>query len=208
MSNQTLFVGLTGQSGAGKSTVAAYFSKFEDCAVIDADYVAREAVKKGSTCLKMLAQKFGYDIIEKDGSLNRRLLAERAFSTPENTAALNDITHPWIIERTKILAEMHKQNDKRIIIFDAPQLFESGGDALCQRIIAVTAAEEVRMARLLARDGLTAEELKARMKSQHDESFFRERADEIIDGAGTREQTERQTAMIYEKFKTALAQKR
>lgn len=201
---KTFFVGLTGQSGAGKSTVAVCFSKYADCAVIDADQVAREAVKKGSSCLEMLAQKFGYDIIDEDGNLNRRLLAQRAFATPENTAVLNGITHPWIIKRTKEIADRYKQNGKRIIIFDAPQLFESGGDALCQKIIAVTASEDVRMKRLLARDGLSAEELRSRMKAQHDEAFFREKSDYIIDGAGTLEQTEHQAAMIFDQLRAAL----
>lgn len=202
--DKVLFVGLTGQSGAGKSTVAIYFSKYADCAVIDADQVAREAVKKGSSCLEMLAHQFGYDIIDKDGNLNRRLLAQRAFATSENTAALNKITHPWIIRRTEELAERYKQNGKRIIIFDAPQLFESGGDTLCQKIITVTAAENVRIERLLVRDSLTVEELHSRMKAQHDEAFFKEKSDYIIDGSGTFEQTEHQVAVIFDQLQAAL----
>lgn len=200
MLSKSIIVGLTGQTGAGKSTVARYMEQW-GCAVIDADTVAREAVKKGSNCLEALAREFGYDIIRSDGELNRRLLAQRAFASPEKTAVMNSVTHPWILERTKQLAECHKQQGKSIIIFDAPLLFESGGDVLCQKIIAVTAPQSVRTARILLRDGITEAEAMSRIKAQHDEEFYISRADYVIDGSGTTEQTQKQAKAVTEQIK-------
>lgn len=207
MLNKSIIVGLTGQTGAGKSTVARYMEQW-GCAVIDADIVAREAVKKGSNCLEALAREFGYDIIENDGELNRRLLAKRAFVSPEKTAVMNSVTHPWILERTKQLAESHKREGKSIIIFDAPLLFESGGNVLCQKIIAVVAPQSVRIARILARDGITKEEAMARMKAQHDEDFYASKADYVIDGSGTTEQTQKQAKAVTEQIKCFLGEQR
>ncbi len=96
----TKIIGLTGQTGAGKSTAAKFMSELS-CAVIDADSVSRRTAQKDSPCLKRLAQEFGGDIINKDGSCNRRLLAQRAFSSDENTERLYSVTHPYIVGEIK-----------------------------------------------------------------------------------------------------------
>lgn len=94
MRNYTV-IGLTGPTGAGKSTITAMLQK-KGCYIIDADLLGRKALEKGSMCLEQACTFFGSDIINADGSLNRQLLAKRAFSTAESTQQLNDITHPWI----------------------------------------------------------------------------------------------------------------
>ncbi len=187
-------IGLTGQTGAGKSTIAAYAAR-QGCAVIEADLVAREALEKGSDCLKRLAKVFGYDIIAKDGSCNRKLLAERAFAEREKTDILNSITHPWIIRRTKEYIGEYKHKNYDIILFDAPQLFESRGDSLCDYVIAVTAPERIRTERIMKRDGLDEKAAKLRINAQHDEKYYTERADYIIDGS---ENPEKIKAIVYE----------
>ena len=90
-------IGLTGQTGAGKSTAAALL-RAQGLAVIDADEIARKVTRPGSFVLSALAAAFGADLILPDGSLNRPLLAQRAFSSPGQTARLNAITHPAIIQ--------------------------------------------------------------------------------------------------------------
>ncbi len=173
-------IGLTGQTGAGKSTVADYAESL-GCQVIHADAVAREALAKGSPVLKTLADLFGYDIIETDGSCKRSLLAERAFSSPEKTALLNRTTHPWILARVREL--IARCDPCRPVLFDAPQLYESGGEVLCGRVIAVTAPQEVRLDRIMRRDGMTEQAARLRMGAQHQESYYTDRADYIIDGS-------------------------
>ncbi len=194
---KTEIIGLTGQTGAGKSTVARFVTALPfKTAVIDADSVAREALAVGSDCLKRLAKLFGYDIINSDGSCNRKLLASRAFSSKEQTQLLNAVTHPWIIERVKEYILLYRSEKCDIILFDAPLLFESGGDSLCHKIIAVTAPDEIRLDRIIRRDGLSESEARLRMNAQHDEAYYSQRADFIIDGSKSPEAVKKQVGNI------------
>lgn len=186
-------IGLTGQTGAGKSTVAE-FARELSCEVISADAVAREALEKGSDVLKTLADLFGCDIIDSEGNCVRSLLAQRAFSSRENTELLNRTTHPWIISRTREYIE--NTDPGRLIIFDAPQLFESGGEVLCGSVIAVVAPEAVRLGRIMERDGISREAALLRIRAQHDEAYYTGRADYLIDGSMPKEQVKRETGRI------------
>ena len=177
-----IVIGLTGQTGAGKSTVCGFAEKL-GAAVVNADCVAREVMQPGSPCLEELAKVFGKDILQEDGSLKRKLLAKRAFSDKEKTELLNSISHPFITARAKAYIEKLKKEGIRIIIYDAPQLFESGGDSLCDKVATVTAPEEVRIQRIMKRDNISRGEAELRNSAQHDEKFFIEHSDYIIDGA-------------------------
>lgn len=201
----TVIIGLTGQTGAGKSTVSEFISQMNyRVKIINADSVAREALAAHSDCLKRLAQLFGYDIINSDGSCNRKLLAQKAFSSKENTQLLNQITHPWIIERVKEYILLYQSEKCDIIIFDAPLLFESGGDTLCDTVIAVTAPYEIRLDRIIRRDTMTESEAKLRMKAQHNEEYYSQKANFVIDGSQPLEIVKKQTGetigkVLYEK---------
>lgn len=170
------------------------------CYVINADLVAREAVEKGSECLKRLAEQFGCDIIDSDGSCNRRLLAKRAFSSAENTEKLNQITHPWIIRRIDEYIEAYRQKNGGMIVLDAPQLFESGADSLCSMVIAVTAPQDIRLDRIMQRDHLSREEALLRIRAQHEQHYYIERADAVIDGSLPMEQVRRSIADILQEI--------
>lgn len=173
-------LGLTGPTGAGKSTVAAALKKL-GCAVIDADLLAREATALPE-CLAALQKEFGEDIVGSDGALDRRLLAGRAFADPERTKALNRITHPVILaESVRRLHEAQKTGCSAVIL-DAPLLFESGADSLCDATIAVAAPDDSRAQRIMARDGITAAQAEERMRAQHGVSYYTERADYTFDG--------------------------
>ena len=175
-------IGLTGATGAGKST-AAMTLRERGCYIIDADTVAREALAKGSDCLQTLAEYFGYDIIDQDGQCNRRLLAQRAFADAEKTALLNKTTHPWIKRRIEEYITIYRRTSEGYIVIDAPLLYESGCDSLCDKVIAVTAPAEIRLHRIMQRDGLTKEEALLRMQAQPDSAFYTGKADFIIDGS-------------------------
>lgn len=197
-----IIVGLTGPTGSGKSTVCSIFIK-NGCAVIDADKIAREAVKKGTACLKQLCMAFGDDILTANGELNRKALAAKAFSTAENTKLLNDITHPSIIaismQRVKqLIAEGYK-----IIVFDAPALFESNTDIMCRYIVTVTAPQDVRLARIMERDKLTGEQAELRISAQHDDVFYTENSDFVINNDDI-ETTVKKTEIIIKKIKEEL----
>ena len=125
-------IGLTGQSGAGKSTAAEMFAE-SGMTVINADALVAEIYESSPACLRAVAASFGQDIIGTDGRLDRRLLAKRAFESKENTALLGSIVHPFVIAETlKILKTI-----SGTAVFDAPQLFESNMDAVCDIIVSV-----------------------------------------------------------------------
>ena len=169
-------IGLTGQSGAGKSTAAELF-KQSGMTVIDADVLVAKIYESSPACLKAVAASFGQDLINFDGSLNRRLLAKRAFETKENTALLGAIVHPFVIAETlRILKAI-----SGTAVFDAPQLFESNMDAVCDIIVSVTANEDVRLSRILGRDNVTEKQAKERIRAQFSEEFFRANSDYIIE---------------------------
>ncbi len=169
-------VGLTGPIGAGKSTVAMRFAE-RGFYVIDADRVARKIVEKSSAVLIELSNTFGNNILEADGSLNRKRLAARAFASKENTQRLNQITHPAIIAEINNEIATCQQD---LILLDAPQLFESGCDKICSTVVGVLADKDLRIKRVQARDSLTAEQIDDRMKVQYPDSFYLEHCNHIV----------------------------
>lgn len=171
--------GLTGKTGAGKSTVAEKLEKMGFC-VIDGDKIARSITEKGKPAISMLANEFGCDIIEDDGSLNRKLLASRAFKDRESTAKLNAITHPII--KAEFEKELRKAEAEgfSFAVIDAAALLESSCKDLCEKIIVVTAPEKIRLSRVLLRDGITKEQALIRINAQFPDEYYNEKADILI----------------------------
>ena len=163
-------IGLTGQSGAGKSTVSRVFAE-KGAHIIDADAIVAQLYNAQSPCLKTVAACFGADILRKDGTLDRRLLASRAFADAESTALLGRLVHPFVTAR---LFELLR-GAEGVVVFDAPQLYEAGADIICDAVIAVVADKGRRMARIIARDGITEEQAESRLQAQLSERFFREK---------------------------------
>lgn len=172
-----MIIGLTGQTGAGKSTVCEFFSK-KGFSVIDCDKVAREVTQKGNPVLLKLAECFGDDILSDDGNLNRRLLANRAFASEEKTKLLNSITHPEIY---KAIQNKIKNTTNDIIVLDAPTLFESGANKLCDKVVAVIAPSEIRKERIMKRDLISEEQAKLRMSAQKNDEFYIEKSDAVVE---------------------------
>lgn len=177
--NGVMVVGLTGQTGAGKSTVSKVFAS-NGFAVINADIVARKIVEKGTECLKEINEIFGDDVINADGTLNRKALGGIVFSDKKKLEVLNTITYPYITGEILRQIRMHSMNGEKLILLDAPTLFESRADDFCELIISVLAEPDTREARIIKRDGLTSEQARKRMNSQYDEDFFVSRSDFII----------------------------
>ncbi len=191
-------IGLTGPTGAGKSTVAAALEK-AGCRIIDADRIAHDAVMQPE-CIIRLKAEYGADIMKADGSLNRRLLAQRAFSTPEKSARLNEITHPIIMDEILDRIAREQQSDAKAIVLDAPLLFESGADHYCTATISVTAPIELRLSRVMNRDSITLELAKARIGAQHDDVYYDSRADYVFDGAAAAEGIPEKAQKILERI--------
>lgn len=174
-------IGLTGPTGAGKSTVAQTFQKL-GCLIVDADRVAR-SIADQPDCLDRLKQAFGSDIVFADGKLDRQKLASRAFSSPENTAKLNAVTHPAIIAECKRQIANALAAECKAVILDAPLLFESGAQTLCDASVAVITPDASRLKRIMARDGISEENARERMKAQHGSEYYQQKADYTFDGS-------------------------
>lgn len=171
--------GLTGKSGSGKTTASMLLEK-KGFYVVDGDVLARKTTEKGSPVLKKLADFFGEDILLPDGTLDRRKTAERAFSTPENTKKLNEITHGEIDRLFSLEIEKAKKAGYENCLFDAAALLESPSKERCDKIIVVTAPLEVRLKRILARDSITEQEALRRINAQKDDEYYFRHADILI----------------------------
>ncbi|HIW74242.1 MAG TPA: dephospho-CoA kinase [Firmicutes bacterium] len=183
MLDKVYVVGLTGPTGSGKSEVSRRLAAAQ-LPVIDADVLARRVVEPGSECLRRLAAEFSEDILNEDGTLNRRQLAKRAFATPEDTALLNALTHPYIIEETHRILMRMEQTHELAAVIDAPLLFESGMDRICDITVAVVAPFESRLRRIMERDGLPETQARARMAAQQPEDYYSSRAAVVLSNGG------------------------
>ena len=175
-------IGLTGNSGAGKSLVASIL-KASGLPVIDADAVYHELLQKGGACTDELAKAFGKKILDKNGCVDRRALSLAVFGKPETEAllhTLNNITHKYVMSEIEKMLQAYKLDGARYAVLDAPLLFEANAHLLCDLVIGVVAKEQTRMARIVKRDGLSEEAAKRRLAAQKSDAFYRERCDHIL----------------------------
>lgn len=180
-------LGLTGQTGAGKSTVSKVFAK-NGTAVINADELVAELYMPNSVCLKILSAEFGSDIILPNKNLDRKKLAQRTFATKEKTAVLGKLIHPFVLSLFLEKTEKLVNSDKKFIVFDAPQLFESKANVICDYIISVTADENIRKQRIMQRDGISEEMAESRINAQLSENYFKDNSDFILENNGTKQE--------------------
>jgi dephospho-CoA kinase len=197
---RTLVIGLTGQSGAGKTTVCEIFRKL-GFDVIIADELSREVTKAGCPCLTELAEVFGSDIIGSSGELDRRRLANITFGNKKELKKLGAIIYPFINELLFAEIKRLKEAGSAYIIYDAQMLFESRADGFCDLIISVTASELKRTERIRKRDGISDEEIKKRFESQHSEQYFIKKADIYIKNNKTEEELADKAREIADKIR-------
>ncbi|WP_124099165.1 dephospho-CoA kinase [Ruminococcus sp. Marseille-P6503] len=192
-------IGLTGQTGAGKTTVSEIFAShgFE---IINCDKIARTVTADGSRCNKELAEIFP-ECFDSALSLNRRKLGEIVFNDSGKLARLNGTIFPYITEEISNQIERLAACGKRYILLDAPTLFEAGADKLCDTIVSCIADERIRAERIVARDSISYELAKSRISSQKPDSFFIENSDYIIRNNGSVSDAFAQTERIIKQIK-------
>ena len=188
-------VGLTGMSGAGKTLAADVFRE-NGYEVIDCDLLSRKAVEKNSPCLAEIADAFGDGIITETGTLDRRKLGEIIFRDEKKRLELNRIIYPYVIYLVIDGISRAGKRGRRDFLIDAPTLFESGADGLCDNIAAIVADREICARRITERDGITPEQAFDRLNSQHDEEFFRRNCRYCIENTGTPDELKEQVANI------------
>ena len=193
----TLSVALTGNIGAGKSTVARLFEQW-GATLIDADQLVRQAQTPGQPVLNEIARRFGAELIRPDGVLDRSALRARVLSDPAALADLNRIVHPEVHRRRlQLLGEARVRGD-RIVVSDIPLLFEADDPGAFDAVVLVDAPEGVRRARLLASRALSREEVDGMMATQLSSTPKRARSDYIIDNDGDLPALERAARTVWE----------
>lgn len=179
------FVGLTGQTGAGKTTAGEFFVD-NGYGVINCDLVSRKVVSDGTSCLSDLVSEFGIEILKADGRLDRKRLAEIVFTNEKKLLTLNEIIFPYILEKITTAAKQLIEYDFKVIVFDAPTLFESEFDKMCDIIISVVADKQIRLSRIIERDNISIDLANARINSQYDDTFYAGKSDFVLTNDGDR----------------------
>jgi dephospho-CoA kinase len=192
-----LRVGLTGSIGVGKSFVASVFEEL-GAHVLDADQTAREVVMPGTPGLKAVTEAFGEEILNPDGTLNRKQLGAVVFTDENRRQRLNHILHPFIIARQdEILKEWEAHDPQGIGIVDAALMIESGGYKRFDKLIVVHCRPEVQLERLMLRDKLSRDEAQRRINSQMPQEEKQKFADYLIDTSDGFELTRAQAKHVY-----------
>lgn len=195
-----LIVGLTGNIATGKSEVASMFRDM-GAQIIDADRIAREVVEKGSPALNDIIDNFGEEVLNKDGSLNRKALGEIVFRDPEKLSKLNEITHPRIMERIRSKLREYRSQGCDIVIIEAALIVEKGGmKDLIDKLVIVTSDEEEQISRLMKRDGISREDALYRIGSQMPISEKIKHADYVIDNSKSLDKTRKQVSKTMGKL--------
>ena len=186
-----LTVGLTGPSGAGKGVVASLFARY-GVPSIDTDAVYHDLLIPPSACLDELVARFGESVLTADGRLDRKALAAVVFAAghENDLLDLNRITHRHVLDEARRQLAAYEAAGKAAVLVDAPQLYESGFDAECDYVVAVLAPRDVRLSRIVARDGLDEARAAARLDAQKDDGFFRSHADAVLVNDGRAEALE------------------
>lgn len=195
-----LRVGLTGSIGVGKSFVTSVFEEL-GCHVLDADQTAREVVMPDTPGLKAITQEFGEEILNPDGTLNRKQLGALVFADESRRQRLNFILHPFIIARQdEIMRGWEAEDPNGIGIIDAALMIESGGYKRFDKLIVVHCRPEVQLERLMLRDNLSRDEALRRINSQMPQEEKQKFADYLIDTSDGFEVTRTQIISVHQKL--------
>lgn len=166
-------IGLTGPSGAGKGCCYHFFEKL-DIPCIDTDDVYHKLLLPPSTCVDELVKNFGTEILQNNGSVDRKILANIVFSdeSHKKLELLNQTTHKYVLDKTVSMLSEYKKAGKVAAVIDAPLLFESGIDKECDFTVAVISDENVRVDRIMSRDSITREAAEMRVHAQKSDDFY------------------------------------
>lgn len=175
-------IGITGSSGAGKSTICDILERKYEVKVINADKIAKRLSKRGTSYIDEIVKKFGKDILDEEGELKRKKLAEIIYTNPQKRKELNSCTFKYI--RKEIEKEINKEKEAFTIIIDAPLLFECDLDKLCQYVVGVISERELQIERIVARDNIDYEHAEKRLSAQEKNEFYIKKCDEVIENNG------------------------
>jgi dephospho-CoA kinase len=197
MPSKTRVVAITGGIGSGKSVVAKLFESW-GAKVVDADILAREVVQPGSEGLAKIVENFSEPLTLADGSLNRPMLASIIFSNPEKKKLLESILHPLIRKRWLDKLSELRRSGVPVIAYVIPLFFESRtAMPELEKVILVSAPEDLRVRRIMGRDGFTEEMARLRLSAQLPDSQKFERSDFVLVNDSSLEELERKTKEVW-----------
>lgn len=188
-------VGLTGMSGAGKSTVSGVFGE-RGYDIVDCDGICREIAEQ-EDFLREVVGKISPRLVTHDGKLDRQLTARLIFGDEQMRERYNRLIYPYV---TYEIIERIKKAER--VLLDAPTLFEARLEGICTHIMAVVADTEICVKRISLRDNITEEAALARLSAQHNADFFRENCDYCIENNGSREKLVGSVKKITEQLET------
>ncbi len=182
-----LKIGLTGSTGSGKGYVSDIFVRSE-IPCLDTDAVCRDVYKKGEACYDDLVAFFGDVILSDDGEIDRKKLFDTAFPDKDKYEKLNSIAFFHIMKKTQKWLEEKEAEGEKIAVIDAPMLFESGFDKLCDKVISVTADRPTQIYRVMKRDGISEEVALSRLAKQKSNIYYESKSDYVLDNSVTNEE--------------------
>jgi dephospho-CoA kinase len=191
-------VGLTGGIGTGKSTVARMIRDLR-VPVIDADLLARQVVQPGQPAHAEIVAAWP-EVVDQSGAIDRKKLAERVFADPTGRTLLETITHPRIMERVREQTDALRQQGFRLAFLEAALLVETGRCRQLDGLVVVIASEEQQVSRVMAREGWSLAQVRARMRAQLPLEEKRRAATEVIDNSGDQTTTQRQVESLVRRL--------
>jgi len=191
-----LLVGLTGNIGSGKSTVAQMLSE-RGATIIDADVLARRAVELGTPAFAKIVARWGSSILAPDGHLDRAALRRVVFADHAQLEELNQIVHPEVERLRGRLIDQAKRRGDRVVVCDIPLLFERHMTDRFDRIVLVDSHRAIRLERLVKERGLRETEAMEMIAAQMPAELKRARADFIVENDGTFAQLERRVNDVW-----------
>ena len=197
-----LRVGLTGGLASGKSLVGHSLVDL-GCHLIEADAIGHEVLLPGGEAFAPVVSEFGTEILDADGVIDRRRLGALVFGEPERLAKLSSYVHPAVVRREEqILAGIQASDPRGIVVVEAAILVETGSYKRFDRVIVAVCSRETQIQRAMKRDGLTREEVLARLERQLPLEEKVKVADYVIDTSGTKEHALEQTQEVYRSLRS------
>ncbi len=198
----TKIIGLTGRSGSGKGAVCEIFERY-GIPSIDTDAVYHEILATRGACTDELAAAFGKEILDGNGLVDRKKLAAAVFGKPNTSELLNRlnaITHKYIMTITRERVRALANAGAIAVLIDAPQLFEAGVERECDLVLGIVASTDLCVERITARDGIDEKAANHRLISQHDDAFFREHCDAVIENTADLAALERAVCQFIDTY--------
>lgn len=178
-------IGITGQVGSGKSTVANIIKEKYDAHLILTDLIAHELMRKGAICYQLIVNYFGKDILDDTGEIERNKLSRIVFQDSLKLSDLNDMVHPYVMNYVFDEITRLKQEDKvKYVVIETALLIEAGYKEICDEVWAVTISDEIRRERLRKSRGYSSEKIDSILKNQLKDEIIRENSTAIINNNG------------------------